>query len=579
MINSLYDFFCNLTIKQIVIVCSLILPYSILGFWFIFHEIYTQISRLAYKIQSNEKNIKIFFKTAQTKIAYCYRFVYFGLLIPLAFLYFDLLHFNVYKFKITIIIFLLGTPYILSLLNDTRIIYFNIIEWGTRVTNIFSDNIKRTNRKYLTYLMAIFLSPIIGFMFSFLLIIYIPAEFFEVYRRLIKDIYRAIKGNKGKNSKKTKNKLILYKYMSTKSEWFERNLDTYLDGKLRFSNRKDLNDPLENTSIAERTASMSKDNNYDPLEKYKICSMTSSPNNFAMWTHYADEHRGVCIEYEIDMDILSQQNIKLEKVIYTSRLPIIRDFVYPYDFEKNELKWSDVRKFLFYKLKNWKYEEEWRLIKESTIPEFFKIGKTTRILCGYKTKEEYIAKLKNSICINVEKVTLERTERGGGVYLYVSDDTDKSYGEYTNEDWKYNIESAGVTIISYKGAKKDVQIPANIRGKPVIEIGENSFKDNDKISSVSIPNTVLKINRYAFSGCYLLSNVSFGENIQNIEKEAFAHCNSIISIELPKSIKKIGNGTFRSCFELKEIKIPSNVKHEGFNVFRDCSYQLNIIYY
>jgi len=463
-------------------------------------------------------------------------------------------------------------------LNDTRIIYFNIVEWGTRITNIFSDNIKRTNRKYLTYLMAILLFPIVGSMLSFILIIfYIPLEFFEVYRCLIKDIYRTIKSNKSKKAKKTKNKIILYKYMSSEG-WFKTNRDTYLDGKLYFSSRKDLNDPLENISIAERTASMSKDDSYDPLEKYKICSMTSSPNNFAMWTHYADEHRGVCIEYEIDMNILYQQNIKLEKVIYTNRLPIIRDFVYPYDFEKNEIKWVDVRKFLFYKLKNWKYEEEWRLVKETTIPELFYIGKATRILCGYKTKEKDIAELKNSVCVNVEKVTLERTEREG-VYLYVSSDTDDSYGEYSNEDWKYNIESARVTIISYKGVKKNVQIPANIRGKPVIEIGESSFKDNDKISSISIPDTVLKINRYAFSGCYLLSNVSFGENIQNVEKEAFAYCNSLISIELPKSITKIGNGAFRSCFELKEIKIPSSIKREGFNVFRDCSYQLNVIYY
>lgn len=578
MINNLYDFFSNLTIKQIAIVCFLILPYSIFIFWFIFHEIYNVISRLAYKIQSNEKNIKIFLKAAKTKIAYCYRFVYFGLLIPLAFLlYFDLLHFNVCKFKIIIIVFLLGIPYILTLLNDTRIIYFNIVEWGTRITNIFSDNIKRTNRKYLTYLMAVLLSPIIGFMFSIILIIYVPAQFFEAYRCLIKDIYHAIKSNKSKNSKKARSKIILYKYMSAEG-WFKTNRDTYLDGKLYFSNRKDLNDPLENISIAERTSSMSKDDNYDPLEKYKICSMTSNPNNFAMWTHYANEHRGVCIEYEIDTNILSQQNIKLEKVIYTSRLPIIRDFVYPYDFEKNELKWADVRKLLFYKLKNWKYEEEWRLVKESTTPELFNIGKATRILCGYKTKDEYIAKLKNSVCVNVEKVTLERTERDG-VYLYVSGYTDDSFGEHTNEDWKYNIGSEGVTIISYKGAKKDVQIPANIRGKSVIEIGENSFKDNDKISSVSIPDTVLKINRCAFSGCYLLSNVSFGENIKNIEKEAFAYCNSIILIELPKSVNKIGNGAFRSCSELKEIKIPSSIKREGFNVFRDCSYQLNVIYY
>jgi hypothetical protein len=279
-----------------------------------------------------------------------------------------------------------------------------------------------------------------------------------------------------------------------------------------------------------------------------------------MRTHYADRHKGVCIEYEIDIDILSQQNIKIEKVIYTNRLPIIHDFVYPYDFKRNELKWTDVKKLLFYKLKNWEYEDEWRLVKESTDPGLVKIGKSIRILCGYKATEKFIDQLKKSVCINVEKVTLERTERGG-VYLYVSDNTDESFGEYSNEVWKYNIGDIGVTIISYKGNQKSLQIPASIRGKPVIEIGEGSFMNYDKISSVYIPDTVLKINRYAFSGCFLLTNIFFGNNIRSIEKEAFSHCHNMASIDLPKSINRIGNDAFRSCSELKEIKIVERNKN------------------
>jgi hypothetical protein len=448
------------------------------------------------------------------------------------------------------------------------------VEGCTRKMNVFSDSVYRTKRKYLVYLMSLFILPIFGIVFLFFLL-YIPYSCFEVYYRLIKDIYYAIKNKKNKSPSK-KNKLILYKYMSSEG-WFEKNQDKYLNGCLYFANREDLNDPLENTTIAERTASMSEDDSYDPLEKYKICSMTSSPNNFAMWTHYANQHTGVCIEYEIDMNILSQQNIRLEKVLYTSRLPIINDLVYPYDFKKNELKWADVQILLLYKLKNWEYEDEWRMVKESMVAEMNKIGKATRILCGYKATEEYINELKNSVDIVVEKVSLERTERG--IYLYVSDDADKSYGEYSNSDWKYNIGDKGVTIINYKGNQDDVQIPTNIRGKPVIEIGESSFKDNDKISSVYIPDTVLKINHHAFSGCYSLRIVAFGDNIQSIEKEAFADCSNIVSIHLPDTVTRIGNDAFRSCLYLKEVRIPSSIKHIGYNVFDGCSSQLKTIYY
>lgn len=33
-------------------------------------------------------------------------------------------------------------------------------------------------------------------------------------------------------------------------------------------------------------------------KSYAVCSFTTNPNDMLMWTHYADQHSGICLEYD-----------------------------------------------------------------------------------------------------------------------------------------------------------------------------------------------------------------------------------------------------------------------------------------
>ena len=71
-----------------------------------------------------------------------------------------------------------------------------------------------------------------------------------------------------------------------------------------------------------------------------------------MWSHYADSHRGLCIEYEIDPNAhpyfgpvqytVEHQATQLEEILRDSN--------------------SAVRKYYFDKSAPWRYEREWRLL-------------------------------------------------------------------------------------------------------------------------------------------------------------------------------------------------------------------------
>lgn len=72
-----------------------------------------------------------------------------------------------------------------------------------------------------------------------------------------------------------------------------------------------------------------------------------------MWSHYADNHRGVCIEFDSESDVF----MFASPVRYTEELPVI---VRPDDSSEEMLN-----KAFFTKAKCWEYEQEWRVFKRN----------------------------------------------------------------------------------------------------------------------------------------------------------------------------------------------------------------------
>jgi len=92
---------------------------------------------------------------------------------------------------------------------------------------------------------------------------------------------------------------------------------------------------------------------------YGICCFSSSYHNPVLWSHYGDEHAGICIGYTENRNprpTLRQVNYGGERTIPTSIL--YKAFV-----DKNEHAQSSIDdKVLLQKASSWRYEKEWRLI-------------------------------------------------------------------------------------------------------------------------------------------------------------------------------------------------------------------------
>lgn len=82
-----------------------------------------------------------------------------------------------------------------------------------------------------------------------------------------------------------------------------------------------------------------------------IACFSERNDSMLMWSHYADYHKGICVEYS-KVNLESIDKTELIKVLYTSERIISDDI--------GKIGIESVRR----KASCWRYEKEWRLAKE-----------------------------------------------------------------------------------------------------------------------------------------------------------------------------------------------------------------------
>ena len=131
---------------------------------------------------------------------------------------------------------------------------------------------------------------------------------------------------------------------------------------------------------------------------------------------------------------------------------------------------------------------------------------------------------------------------------------------------KVQVISTSKKTVAYKAPvnkkAKTVSIPATvkIRGKKykVTQISEGAFKNNKKVTKVTIGSNVSKISKNAFNGAIKLKTVTMGQNVTEIGAYAFKGCKVLTGITLPAKTTKIGDQAFSGCKKLKTITIKSS---------------------
>lgn len=146
-----------------------------------------------------------------------------------------------------------------------------------------------------------------------------------------------------------------YKYRSLKD--FERFLDIVVNQQLYGATYREMNDPMEGKFNKTGLVKDDFDKIYERLRVTRICSLLTKqssqqfPDDYLMWSHYADSHNGCCIELEITRRY--NQGWNLHRVNYQATTPAI----------KTPIDDTSIHTMLSVKTLLWKDEHEVRAIR------------------------------------------------------------------------------------------------------------------------------------------------------------------------------------------------------------------------
>lgn len=190
-----------------------------------------------------------------------------------------------------------------------------------------------------------------------------------------------------------------------------------------------------------------KEFNNNLKRKNCVVSLSEDNKNEVMWAHYADDFKGVCIEYKLnnknstkfnkkDKDNLFKEDIFLNEfcfpIEYVNDSDFTEDLRFLYNINKNKLRLLEEP--LLKKTKKWEYEKEWRIIinkcrfrdisKEFNLSNLFKknklgccfikLPKPNAIYLGLKIKEKHEINIIN-IC-NKKDIPIYKMKESNNSY-------------------------------------------------------------------------------------------------------------------------------------------------------------------
>ena len=175
---------------------------------------------------------------------------------------------------------------------------------------------------------------------------------------------------------------------------------------------------------------------------------------------------------------------------------------------------------------------------------------------------------------------------------------EKTYG-----DWSYYDDTGMVALSGYHGSAVNVTIPSKIDGMTVYRIFPQTFQNNDKVETITIPKTVQIIAGDAFLGCTALRSfttaadgfyrysagmlyyitpdyvdakytVSVGDwtsSEMDYRKELVYCTRDNAYITVPEGVGSIGPYAFAGRTKLTHILLPAGIQRIGEHAFDGCT--------
>ena len=147
---------------------------------------------------------------------------------------------------------------------------------------------------------------------------------------------------------------------------------------------------------------------------------------------------------------------------------------------------------------------------------------------------------------------------------------------FNNKNWElpapYVQSGPANDEIWYTSSDGNIVTPYSTSALPTIV--SNTYVDGKGI--IKFASIITSIGKRAFSGCTKLTSISMPSTVMSLEYNAFKSCTGLISITI--LINVIGNYAFENCTGLTSVMIVNGVESIGEGAFIGCRYLTSISY-
>lgn len=133
--------------------------------------------------------------------------------------------------------------------------------------------------------------------------------------------------------------------------------------------------------------------------------------------------------------------------------------------------------------------------------------------------------------------------------------TDVQHETVAAVNFEYEIVDGRAVVTKYTGPDGAVEIPDELGGAPVGEIGFYAFEAKFGVTSVKLPETVTVIGESAFMDCAGMTEINIPAAVTTVERGAFAACTSLESVRLPAAVVRVDEEAFTACTAMKTLYI------------------------
>ena len=193
--------------------------------------------------------------------------------------------------------------------------------------------------------------------------------------------------------------------------------------------RKQVNSEAESKALAEvfmadsgKFSDIVKEAYCHEAENLGIFCMSAKNDEILMWSHYAESHTGVCLQFDILNDLTT--------FLFPKKVEYGQDYPHLNYIKAHNEDDPEIHKCLWYKFSTWAYEEEYRIIRPegSGLIEFEKEALTGIIFgceCSEGDKKKIQEIVKEQQYPNVEFMVAQKNATA--YKLDISKDNERMY--------------------------------------------------------------------------------------------------------------------------------------------------------